>query len=328
MNGPRFVARITGTLATQRIQKVLKQSLFKLAKPIAERFPVIAFTYRTIRDNQRIFEHPKITPMGFKFNGNKSMEAGLFEISETEVTKRLLSDVDVVINVGANIGYYCCLAAKEGKHVVAFEPMPQNLRYLLRNIQANDWAESIEVFPLALSNKVGVTEIYGGGTAASLLKGWAGNSEKTKALVPLSTLDVVLGKRFLGQRVLFIIDIEGAEKSMLEGANTYLKSESSPIWLVEIAGAEHQPKGVKINPNLLSTFELFWDNGYVSHAADETFTEITRLDVEKVVATEVDSLKTHNFLFFKHGSRSATPEIPSITTNGSNWLSPQPSFEK
>jgi FkbM family methyltransferase len=282
---------------------MLRQNLLKLAKPIAEKFPVLAFTYRTIRDNQRLFERPEMTPLGFKFNGNKSMEAGLFEPAETELVKRLLANVDVVINVGANIGYYCCLAAKENKTVVAFEPMPQNLRYLLRNIQANNWTESVEVFPLALSNKVGVTEIYGGGTGASLLKGWAGTSEKDKTLVPLSTLEIVLGKRFLGQRILFIIDIEGAEQSMLEGAQTYLTADLNPIWLVEIAGAEHQPRGTKINPNLLSTFELFWGRGYVSHAVDESFREITRQEIEQVVASEIDTLKTHNFLFKKMGQR-------------------------
>jgi FkbM family methyltransferase len=289
---------------------MLKRYLLKLGKPVAEAFPILAFTYRTIRDNRRLLEYPKMTPLGFKFNGNASMEAGLFEQAETQLIKRLLVNVDVVINVGANIGYYCCLAAKEKKTVVAFEPMPQNVRYLLRNIQANNWTESVEVFPLALSNRVGVVEIYGGGTGASLLKGWAGTSETYKTLVPLSTLEVVLGKRFLGQRILFIIDIEGAEKSMLEGAETYLSADLSPVWLVEISGAEHQPKGVKINPNLLSTFELFWSKGYVSHAADESVREITRREVEQVVATEVDTLKTHNFLFVKHPT--TVVEMPGV----------------
>ena len=115
-----------------------------------------------------------------------------------------------------------------------------------------------EIFPpMALSNQVGIIEIYGGGTGASLLKGWAGTPESYVTLVPCSTMDRVLGNRFQGSKTLMIVDIEGAEKLMLEGAAAFVAMEPKPVWLVEISVGEHQPKGIKINPNLLSTFQLF-----------------------------------------------------------------------
>ena len=139
--------------------------------------------------------------MGFKMMGNPGMQNGAFEPAETKIVQNILSHVSVVINIGANIGYYCCIALERGKHVVAFEPLPLNLQFLLRNIKANHWESQIEIVPLALSNKVGLLEVYGGGTGASLVKGWAGIPETHMTLVPSSTLDNVLGSRFKGERL-------------------------------------------------------------------------------------------------------------------------------
>jgi tRNA G37 N-methylase Trm5 len=84
--------------------------------------------------------------MGFKMVGNKSMQNGQFEPEETRIVEQILPYVDIAINVGANVGYYCLIALGQEKHVVAFEPMNANLRYLLRNIKANDWESRIEVY--------------------------------------------------------------------------------------------------------------------------------------------------------------------------------------
>lgn len=82
----------------------LLRKIIKMAQ-IAEHFPFLAMTYRTLRDNMATFQEPKITPMGFKFGGNPKMEEGIYEVDEVEIVKRYLEDVDIFINIGANIGY-------------------------------------------------------------------------------------------------------------------------------------------------------------------------------------------------------------------------------
>ena len=52
------------------------------------------------------------------------MIKGTFEPHESKVFNALLPFVDEVVNVGANVGYYCCHALREKKHVVAFERTP------------------------------------------------------------------------------------------------------------------------------------------------------------------------------------------------------------
>jgi len=58
---------------------------------------------------------------------------------------------------------------------------------------------------------------------------WAGTSERFVALVPIESLDNILGQRFSGQRLLFIIDVEGAELSVVNGAKHYLAMTPKPI---------------------------------------------------------------------------------------------------
>jgi FkbM family methyltransferase len=261
-------------------------------------------TYRYLRDGWQIDEEPQETSMGFKLVGNESMQNGQFESEETQIVKHIISYVDIVVNVGANIGYYCCIALSQGKYVIAFEPINLNLRYLLRNIKANNYESRIEVYPIALSDKVGVIEIYGGGTGASLVKGWAGTPEQYVTLVPSSTLDNVLGSRLQSKKCFIIVDIEGAERLMLEGASSIIDMEPDPIWMMEISVSEHQPKGVSINPNLLSTFYVFWNRGYEAWTADEACRAIHPDEIEEIIKTGTNTLHAHNFLFIKKGKKS------------------------
>ena len=235
--------------------------------------------------------------MGFRFIGSEAMEAGRFEPEETEIFQRVVERSDVLVNVGANAGYYCCLALQAGKHVVAYEPLPSNQRALLTNVWANGWQERIEVFPIALSDRPQVLKIYGGGTGASLVDGWAGALSENFTLVPASTLDLTLQDRFSGERVFVLVDVEGAEFSMLRGAEHMLARVPKPIWLVEIAVDEHQPQQSSINPYLLQTFEVFWQAGYVAWTAQREPRKIEREEVVAVVDTKRDTLGTHNFLF-------------------------------
>lgn len=272
-----------------------KKWLISIARPLIDRFPRIATMYRSLRDQINFIDEPSMTPWGFKLSGNKSMAKGDFELTETELVRDILKDVDVLVNVGANVGYYCCHALSLGKQVIAFEPIQRNIRYLLRNIKSNGWTGA-EVFPLALSERVGVLEIYGGDTGASLVKGWAGIPEGYVTYVPSSTMDVVLGKRLKGKRTFILVDVEGAEKWVLEGAALMLCNDPKPVWLVEITAKEHQPSGVGMNPNFASTFRIFFQNGYQAFVVDKKISPVTMEDVDLVSSGNL-KLNSHNFLF-------------------------------
>lgn len=286
-------------MGVSHLKTNLLRAALQAAKPVVERFPTAATVFRAVRDALPMLDEPQLTPLGFKLAGNPAMTAGVFEPDETRLIRQILrgSRIDTFVNVGANIGYYCCLARSLDVDVVAIEPIERNLRYLLRNLKANGWQDRVEVFPVALSSAPGLVEIYGGGTGASLVKGWANIPEHYVRLVPCSTLDNLVAARLAGKRSLILVDIEGAERRMLEGAKQTLTSQPAPIWMVEISSTEHQPQGRSLNPDLLSTFEVFWSAGYVSVTADAARRWVDRQEVLRIASGEPNTLSTHNFVF-------------------------------
>lgn len=254
----------------------MKNWFVSLARQSIERFPRLAELYRGVRDQLDFERHSQTTPWGFRLAGNKDMAAGVFEPKETQIIRDLLQGVEILVNVGANVGYYCCHARSMGKRVIAFEPIPRNVRYLCKNIKENGWSD-VEIFPLALSNKTGILEIYGGTTGASIIKGWANIPESYVMLVPASTMDIVLGNRLQGHQALVLVDIEGAEKWMLDGAAEMLASNPRPIWVMEICFTENLSG--KVNEDFHEIFNLFWKYGYRSFSVDADMREVKSDDV-------------------------------------------------
>lgn len=198
--------------------------------------------------------------------------------------------------MGANVGYYCCQALSMGKPVVAMEPIARNLQYLMRNIMENGWAGQAEIFPVAVGEKADVLKMWGGDWCVSHqgLEGYSG--VLCHAEVPVLTLDRLLGDALQGRKALILVDVEGAEYAMLQGAMGTLRHEPRPIWMVEIGTTEHQPQGVVVNPHLLPTFDLFFAQGYTATTADYAQRSVDAPTVQKVAEGRA-RFETHNFVF-------------------------------
>jgi FkbM family methyltransferase len=280
-----------------------------ILRTLIEPFPAAASFYRSSRDLLDRNKPSRQTPWGFKLAGNDSMALGQFEPEETEIVRALLEHADLFVNIGANIGYYCCHALSLGKSVIAIEPIQSNVHYLLRNALENSWQHRIEVLPVALGAQTDVLEMYGGGTGASLVKGWAGSPASYKRLVPIITLDRILEGVSNSARILILIDAEGAELDVLRGATKTASRLEKPIWMVEINSVQHQPKGISINPNLKETFEFFFSKGYHSITADKNSRQITQGEVD-AAASNTSTLGSYNFVF----SHTTSPHC--LTTSG------------
>lgn len=271
--------------------------VLRLLRPMSDRLPWAARAYRGVRDRWAVTGTPVMTTMGFRFYGIRSMMDGTFEAEETATIRALLQHSDLFVNVGANIGYYCCHACQLGVPVIAFEPIPLNREALSRNLAANGWTDRVDVRALAVSDRAGEATIYGSRLGASLIPGWADTPEHYSTRVVLSTLDDAIAARTANQRVVILVDIEGAERRMLDGASQVLRGSPRPTWIIEIAVSENQPAGTAINPELTSTFEVFWALGYEARTADRAHRLITRDEVRAVAATGRDTFGCHNFLF-------------------------------
>jgi len=266
-----------------------------ITKNINKFFPKIGLFLRSFQDAKDKTMPSIPTKWGFSLAGNVEMAHGNFEPEETRVVLSLLEEVDFLINVGANIGYYTCHALAKGKHAIAVEPMQRNIYYLLMNIKSNGWEKQVQVFPVAVGDAADVLDIWGGGTGASLIKGWANIPAYHVTQVPILTLDRIVGNEIKAKKALIVVDIEGAEYMLLQGASQVIKNEVKPIWMIEITTTEHQPN-LEMNKYFRKTFELFFENGYEAFTADDARQQIKKSDLD-LIESRALVLTTHNFIF-------------------------------
>jgi len=245
------------------------------------------------------------TPYGFKLFGSATsmhhdaMRRGEFEPEETRLMQKALELSDAFVDVGANIGFYVCLARHAGKRVLAIEPQPKNLSLLRRNLSANDYGD-VEIATEGVSDAPGTARLYGpSGTGASVIPGWAHQHSGYHLDIVLTTLDSLLSDKFAGQRLLIKVDVEGAEFMVLKGALATLARKPGPIWMLEICLDEYHPQGV--NPHYLATFEIFWKHGYEARTADARQRRIEPDEVRDWVQAGRSSSGVINYLFVPAG---------------------------
>lgn len=282
----------------------LKSLLFKLKNSV---FPntSLAWQVHKVKDlwGTKVWTKTTevVTPLGFKLVSGyhpaySLMRNGEFEIEETKLIINLLKNIDVFIDIGANLGYYSCLALKNEKYVIAFEPQHQNLDCLFKNIKINNWQNKVEVMPIALSHSPGLLALYGAsGPSASLIKNWAGYSSKYSKTVPINTLDNILSGRFSDSKLFIKIDVEGAEYAVLKGALDTIDRKVKPIWLVEVCLNEFHPEGK--NPDYMKIFDLFWNKGYQAFRATENTEHVSPEEVKSWFESGKSDSTTFNYIF-------------------------------
>jgi FkbM family methyltransferase len=152
-----------------------------------------------------------------------------------ELLLGLVDDDAVVLDVGANIGWWSIpLARKLARHggrVIAFEPVPANRARLEWAIAANGVQATVAVAAVALGDTPGELGMWlkseetgaGSGTAA-LVTG----DGPTHLRVPVVTLDAWAAEHALTRCDLMKLDIEGAELMMLRGAERFI-AETRPL---------------------------------------------------------------------------------------------------
>jgi FkbM family methyltransferase len=262
-------------------------------RPIIERFaPSLSRSYRLARDLRWIAKSRR-TSYGFWLSSPPQFVDPNYEQNERREFERLLEFVSVCVDVGANVGIYTCIARSRDKKVLSVEPLWQNLRFLYANLLKNNYG-NVEVFPLGLSNEPGLRNIYGFGGVASFVKNWSASGNARSETAPVSTLDILLGGRFGGERMLIKIDVEGHEFEVLQGSQQVLKRNPQPIWIVEII--LRNPLSGLTNQKFGETFRLFFDQGYNAYHLGARCTELTEAGIAEFLHND-DPPSSDNFLF-------------------------------
>jgi FkbM family methyltransferase len=172
-------------------------------------------------------------PRIYKIANNVSIELDLsqpgeraisFAAFEPIITKRFLDIIkrdDIVLDIGAWIGYYTLLAAKEvgqsGK-VISVEPHKGNYDRLSRNVNINGFGNVI-FLNLAVGKETANTILADGSDSLThrIVDEGRGTNIRTESL---DTIISALGLDIIN---LVIMDIEGYEYNALLGANNALR---------------------------------------------------------------------------------------------------------
>ena len=162
----------------------------------------------------------------------------------------------VILDVGANIGNHTLYFAAHGSRVQAFEPNPEAVEYLRRNVALNGFGESVSVHAVAAGDRPGRVEVVAGESEMRL--GMA-RSLEGEGDVPMIRLDDLVEDDV----ALIKIDVEGAEASVLRGASSII-ARSKPVIVVETETAEQR----RVLDSLLRThyrfpLSFYWPPTYI-----------------------------------------------------------------
>jgi FkbM family methyltransferase len=182
---------------------------------------------------------------------------------------------DLVIDVGANIGTFAIYAATRaaGVRVLAFEPFPENVTWLRKNI-AESGLQNIEVFEgaVAASSEDRLLHVSSTDWITHALNG---NGEGSPISVRCKTLDEVLQE--VGRCDLLKLDCEGSEYEII-----YHAAPETLARIKRIVGEYHQaPGGLSSGAELMQyltsrSFVIDWQREYEFGEGVFCATRVTR----------------------------------------------------
>lgn len=198
------------------------------------------------------------------FLGEKGISKELYlykqrEKFATAFMKSFIKNDDIILEIGANIGYYALLEnkiAEKGK-IFAFEPMIFNRTLLEKNVKLNN-IKNIEIYPFALGdlNKTQEFYVYDKINWSSFNKNLRGKIVSTYN-VKVITVDNFV-KEYLNNSCPTVLrmDVEGYEYEVIIGAINTLKRSTYLKVFMEIHPQLLSPE--KLN-KLINIFE---DNNF------------------------------------------------------------------
>lgn len=157
---------------------------------------------------------------------------GIREPVATAEIMSILSKDDVVLEIGANIGYYALIEARICKHVYAVEPHPDNVRSLERHVELNNY-KNIEIHPVAIGSHTGTAALN-----VSDKSNWHTFVER-KGKTRQIEVPMFRGDDFLKDKrpVNFLrMDVEGYELEVLKGLKETLGDNHLKRIFLELHG--------------------------------------------------------------------------------------------
>lgn len=159
------------------------------------------------------------------------MKESQVETYACDQAKRWIHPDSVVIDIGANIGFWSIHCSRLTKNrVYAFEPDPQNLELLSTNIKINRF-ENVVVIPKACGDKKARLKLYRSKSNFGDHQMFPSGEKRETVDVDVCTIDEEIGVQ---KNVSFVkIDVQGFEEFALKGLEKTLIANPEVVVLCE-----------------------------------------------------------------------------------------------
>lgn len=156
---------------------------------------------------------------------------------------------EVFFDIGANIGLYSCVLAKNDvvRHIVAYEPDHQNHARMATNLKINGLSGRVELHEAAVGAKPGHANLVPSAPSNRGMSQLTSNEAEGGYSVPVIALDDKF--RLSNTTIAVKIDVEGFELEVLAGAAQLLTHNKG---FVQIEGRDDRV--AKVITELMATF--------------------------------------------------------------------------
>ena len=230
-------------------------SLFRLL-PLPLRLPVFYRLFARLPENrQELYQDAplalvpsvKMRLLPGDYGHRPIAYTGLYEWPVTKRIANLARAGGLLIDVGANAGYFSLLwcSLHRGNRVEAFEALPSNMTRLRENVSRNGMNGRINLHPFALGKENGTIAFECGTEGQS---GWGGIAATKSAVtieVPIHRLDQVL--KGDDRATVFKVDCEGADSWVIDGAREWLSKPQVRDVFFEVNQPRQEELGIPVN---------------------------------------------------------------------------------
>ena len=218
----------------------LRNPLTRLAKRVVRLWPGPVLARRR---GARFILHPQ------NWIDNRLLAGVPFENEQIAAARALIRQhgIDLVIDIGANIGLYCILLGQMPavKSVLAFEPVRRNYAQLMGNVFVNGLAGKVEAHRLALGARADETVIFVDPTSTGVSRLDLAAAHRDQAdfshqeTVRVACFDDVCA--FEHRRAFVKIDVEGGAADALKGMEKFLDRNTA---VIQVETSDNEEDGV------------------------------------------------------------------------------------
>jgi len=192
---------------------------------------------------------------------------------DTQIVKNEIKQGDIVIDIGANIGYYTLIFAKlvgPSGRVIAFEPEPKNFELLKKNVRVNGY-KNVTLEQKVVSNTNGKTKLFLADNGIVGHKIYSYNDTSDYIETESISLDDYIPDEIRNKINFVKIDVEGVEPRVISGMKSIIKQSKNLKIFTEFNRINIQE--AELDPE--KTLDYFYNQGFEIYLPNYKMNKVT-----------------------------------------------------